>query len=106
MTVLLITMIYILMCNTSMGSTDQLERELRAALADKKFAKEEKAAGEHALTQAMEKRNQVQDINIRPEQELKGVKAQLSSTLEEKQRLKRGMFSMSLIPSSPYSLLF
>ena len=94
------------MCNTTIGSTDQLERELRAALADQKFAKEEKAAGERALTQAMEKSNQAQDGNIRLEQELKGVKAQLSSALEENRRLKSGMFSMSLIPSSPYSLLF
>ena len=88
--VLLITMIYILMSNTSTGSTDQLERELIAALADKKFAEGEKSAGERALTEAIEKRNQAQDKNIRLEQELKGIKAQLSSAWEENQRIKSG----------------
>ena len=56
MIVRLITMMYILMWNTASGSTDQLDRELRVVLADKKFAEEEKAAGECALTQAMEKK--------------------------------------------------
>ena len=82
-----------------------MEEKLRAALADKKYAEGETAAGKCVLTQAIDKRNQAQDKSVRLEQVLKGVRAQLSSTMEENRRLKSGMFSMSLIPSSPYSLL-
>ena len=56
MIVLLITIMCVLICNTATGSTDQLERELRAALEDKKIAEGETAARERALTQAMEKK--------------------------------------------------
>ena len=56
-----------------------MERELRAALADNNFAEGETSAGKRVLTQAIDKRNQAQDKNVRLEQELKDVRAQLSN---------------------------
>ena len=53
-------------------------------------------AGERVLMKVQRERNKLQDAHTRLGEELKGVRAQLSSSLKENQRLPRGIYSKCL----------
>ena len=57
-------------------------------------------AGESMLTRVREEKNKLQDANTQLGEELKDVRIQLSSTVKENRRLRRGIFSNSLNESS------
>ena len=53
-------------------------------------------AGESVLTKVRREKNDLQDANTKLDVELKDVRAQLSDSTKEKQRLRRGIFSKCL----------
>ena len=53
-------------------------------------------AGERVLMKVQQERNKLQDAHTQLGEELKGVWAQLSSSLKENQRLHRGIYSKCL----------
>ena len=53
-------------------------------------------AGERVLMRVQQERNKLQDAHTQLGEELKGVRAQLSSSLKENQRLRRGIYSKCL----------
>ena len=53
-------------------------------------------AGKRVLTKVQQERNKLQDAHTQLGEELKGVRAQLSSSLKENQRLHRGTYSKCL----------
>ena len=53
-------------------------------------------AGERVLTKGMREKNDLQDANTKLGVELKDVRAQLSDSVKENQRLRRGIFSKCL----------
>ena len=53
-------------------------------------------AGERVLMKVQQERNKLQDANTQLGEELKGVRAQLSGSLKENQRLRRGIYSKCL----------
>ena len=53
-------------------------------------------AGERVLTKVQQERNKLQDAHTQLGEELKGVRAQLSGSLKETQRLRRGIYSKCL----------
>ena len=53
-------------------------------------------AGEKVLTKVRREKNDLQDANTKLGVELKDVRAQLSDSVKENQRLRRGIFSKSL----------
>ena len=53
-------------------------------------------AGERVLLKVMGKKNDLQDANTKLGVELKDVRAQLSDSVKENQRLRRGIFSKCL----------
>ena len=78
-------------CNSDINSTDgagvdpnkqQLLRQLKA--------------GESMLTRVRQEKNKLQDANTQLGEELKDVRAQLSDSVKENRRLRRGIFSKCL----------
>ena len=53
-------------------------------------------AGERVLMKVQQERNKLQDANTQLGEELKGVRAQLSGSVKENQRLRRGIYSKCL----------
>ena len=53
-------------------------------------------AGEKVLTKVRREKNDLQDANTKLGVELKDVRAQLSDTVKENRRLRRGIFSKCL----------
>ena len=53
-------------------------------------------AGESVLTRVRQEKNKLQDANTQLGEELKDVRAQLSDSVKENRRLRRGMFSKCL----------
>ena len=53
-------------------------------------------AGEKAVTKVRGEKNDLQDANTKLGVELKDVRAQLSDSVKENQRLRRGIFSKCL----------
>ena len=53
-------------------------------------------AGENVLTRVRQEKNNLQDANTQLGEELKDVRAQLSDSVKENQRLRRGIFSKCL----------
>ena len=53
-------------------------------------------AGESVLTRVRQEKNKLQDTNTQLGEELKDVRAQLSDSVKENQRLRRGIFSKCL----------
>ena len=53
-------------------------------------------AGERVLMKVQQERNKLQDAHIQLGEELKDVQAQLSSSVKENQRLRRGIYSKCL----------
>ena len=57
-------------------------------------------ASESVLTRVRQEKNKLQDGNTQLGEELKDVRAQLSDSIKENQRLRRGIFSKCLSESS------
>ena len=57
-------------------------------------------AGENVLTRVRQEKNKLQDANTQLGEELKDVRAQLSDSVKENRRLRRGIFSKCLNESS------
>ena len=53
-------------------------------------------AGESVLTRVRQEKNDLQDANTKLGMELEDVRAQLSDSVKENQRLRRGIFSKCL----------
>ena len=53
-------------------------------------------AGESVLNRVQQERNKLQDANAKLGEELKGVRAELSGSVKENQRLHRGIYSKCL----------
>ena len=53
-------------------------------------------ACERVLTKVQQERNKLQDAHAQLGEELKGVRAQLSGSLKENQRLRHGIYSKCL----------
>ena len=53
-------------------------------------------AGESVLTRVRQENNKLQDANTQLGEELKDVRAQLSDSVKENRRLRRGIFSKCL----------
>ena len=53
-------------------------------------------AGERVLMKVQQDRNKLQDAHTQLGEELKGVRAQLSGSMKENQRLRRGIYSKCL----------
>ena len=53
-------------------------------------------AGERVLMKVQQERNKLQDAQTQLGEELKGVRAQLSGSVKENQRLRRGIYSKCL----------
>ena len=53
-------------------------------------------AGERVMNIVQQERNKLQDAHAQLGEELKGVRAQLSRSLKENQRLRRGIYSKCL----------
>ena len=53
-------------------------------------------AGESVLTRLRKEKNKLQDANTQLGEELKDVRAQLSDSVKENRRLRRGIFSKCL----------
>ena len=57
-------------------------------------------AGESVLTRVRQEKNKIQDTNTQLGEELKDVRIQLSASVKENRRLRRGIFSKCLNESS------
>ena len=53
-------------------------------------------AGERVLNRVQQERNKLQDANAKLGEELKGARAELSGSVKENQRLRRGIYSKCL----------
>ena len=53
-------------------------------------------AGERVLMQSIQERNKLQDANLQLSVELKDVRAQLTDSVKENRRLRRGIYSKCL----------
>ena len=53
-------------------------------------------AGERVLMKVQQERNKLQDAHIQLGEELKGVRSQLSGSMKENQRLRRGIYGKCL----------
>ena len=53
-------------------------------------------AGERVLNKVQQERNRIQDAHTQLGEELKGVRAELSGSVKENQRLRRGIYSKCL----------
>ena len=53
-------------------------------------------AGERVLTKVQQERNKLQDAHAQLGEELKGVRAELSGSVKENQRLRRGIYGKCL----------
>src|SRR4051812_20895800 len=63
---------------------------------DEQHAIRQLKAGEHVLTKVRQEKNNLQDGNTQLSVELKDVRSQLSDSVKENKRLRRGIFSKCL----------
>ena len=63
---------------------------------DKKHLLRQLKAGKRVLMKVQQERNKLQDAHTQLGEELKGVRAELSSSVKENQRLRRGIYSKCL----------
>ena len=63
---------------------------------DKQHLLRQLKAGEKVLMRVQQERNKLQDANTRQGEELKDVRVQLSDSVKENRRLRRGIFSKCL----------
>ena len=83
------------MCNSDNNSADGA-----GVNPDKQQLLRQLKAGESVLTRVRQEKNKLQDTNTRLGEELKDVRAQLSDSVKENRRLRRGIFSKCLNESS------
>ena len=79
------------MCNSDYNSADGAGTN-----PDKQQLLRQLKAGESVLTRVRQEKNKLQDANTQLGEELKDVRIQLSSTVKENRRLRRGIFSKCL----------
>ena len=63
---------------------------------DKQHLRRQLKAGEKVLMRVQQERNKLQDVNTQLGEELKDVRVQLSNSVKENQRLRRGIYSKCL----------
>ena len=78
-------------CNSDNNSTDGAEVD-----SDKQQLLRQLKAGENVLTRVRQEKNNLQDANTQLGEELKDVRAQLSDSVKENRRLRRGIYSKCL----------
>ena len=83
------------MCNSDNNSADRAGVNL-----DEQQLLRQLKAGESVLTKVRQEKNKLQDANTQLGEELKDVRAQLSESVKENWRLRRGIFSKCLNESS------
>ena len=83
------------MCNSDDNSADGAGVNL-----DKQQLLRQLKAGESVLTRVRQEKNKLQDANTQLGEELKDVHVQLSASVKENRRLRRGIFSKFLNESS------
>ena len=83
------------MCNSDYNSADGAETN-----PDKQQLLRQLKAGESVLTRVRQEKNKLQDANTQLGEELKDVRIQLSASVKENRRLRRGIFSKCLNESS------
>ena len=83
------------MCNSVYNSVDGAGTN-----PDKQQLLRQLKAGESVLTRVRQEKNKLQDANTQLGEELKDVRAQLSDSVKENRRLRRGIFSKCLNESS------
>ena len=83
------------MCNSDDNSADGA-----GVNPDKQQLLRQLKAGESVLTRVRQEKNNLQDANTQLGEELKDVRAQLSDSVKENRRLRRGIFSKCLSESS------
>ena len=76
------------MCNSDDNSTDGTGVD-----PDKQQLLRQLKAGKNVLTRVRQEKNNLQDANTQLGEELKDVRAQLSDSVKENRRLRRGIFS-------------
>ena len=86
------------MCNSDNNSADGA-----GVNPDKQQLLRQLKAGESVLTRVRQEKNKLQDANTQLGEELKDVRAQLSDSVKENRRLRRGIFSKCLNESSKKS---
>ena len=79
------------MCNPDDNSVDGA-----GVNPDKQQLLRQRKAGESMLMSVRQEKNKLQDANTQLGEELKDVRIQLSSTVKENRRLRRGIFSKCL----------
>ena len=79
------------MCNSDNNSADGAGVD-----PDKQQLLRQLKAGESVLTRLRQEKNKLQDDNTQLGEELKDVRAQLSDSVKENRRLRRGIFSKCL----------
>ena len=82
-------------CNPDDNSADEA-----GVNPDKQQLLRQLKAGESVLTRVRQEKNKLQDANTQLGEELKDVRAQLSDSVKENRRLRRGIFSKCLNESS------
>ena len=83
------------MCNSDNNSADGA-----GVNPDKQQLLRQLKAGEGVLTRVRQEKNKLQDANTQLGEELKDVHIQLSASVKENRRLRRGIFSKCLNESS------
>ena len=83
------------MCNSDNSSADGAGLN-----PDKQQLLRQLKADESVLTRVRQEKNKLQDTNTQLGEELKDVRAQLSDSVKENRRLRRGIFSKYLSESS------
>ena len=79
------------MCNSDNNSVDGA-----GVNPDKQQLMRQLKAGESMLTRVRQEKNKLQDANTQLGEELKDVRAQLSDSVKENQRLRRGILVSAL----------
>ena len=79
------------MCNADDNNADEA-----GVNPDKQQLLRQLKAGESMLTRVRQEKNKLQDANTQLGEELKDVRIQLSASVKENRRLRRGIFSKCL----------
>ena len=65
---------------------------LEIVLEDEQHVRRQLKAGQRVLTKVIKEKNTLQDANVRLDNEVKDVRAQLADSVKENKRLRRGIF--------------
>jgi len=80
-------------------SIGQLEKSLKAAKKDQESAEKRKVAGWKVLAQTIDQKNKLEEEKVKQFEDIESLKAQLSDALKENNKLKGGIFGMTVEPS-------